>query len=124
MYTARILNNSATLNYFQEMSAAEFVPGENLTLIFRLHQPDINLRYIPNSSAIVTFTFNLSDGTTLDVVGVPNSDDRSIMTISISAANSALLLGGNVPFEIDMTGDGSNIKKGLIQNALQRIQEN
>lgn len=121
MIIGKILNSAATLNNFTEIGSLEFIGGEQLTVFVRISDSQIGLRYIPPVTNITTFTINKSDGTTFDVVATPLADDRSIMSFSISELESADMLGGNVRISLDILGDGTEIKKGLIANAFSRI---
>jgi len=121
MISAKMLNEEATLNQHNFLSAINFVTGTAITLKMMLFDDDLNLRYIPPSTAIVSFIFNLSDGSTLTKIGVPDTDDRSMQTVSITAANSATLIGGNIKISVDTLGNGTIIKKGVAINALTRV---
>lgn len=124
MFTAEILNSEATLNNFIVLGGKDFIPGGQLTLVLRLVNSDLGIRYIPPAAATLSFTFNNLDGTELvksggDVTQLP--DDRSIVSIVLEEAETEELQDGNITFEIDVAGDGTNIQKGFIQNALARI---
>lgn len=122
MLIAKVLNNAASLNNFKEIASLEFVIGEELNLVFRLHDPQVNLRHVPPATAIVNVTFNKTDGTTLEkTASFLDSGDRSMLTVSLTEAETEEILGGNLTFEVDVLGDGTEIIKGLISNALSKI---
>lgn len=121
MIKGNVLNSDASLNNFIKIGALEFLAGDELVLVIQLENDQLGLRYIPVSTNITTATFNNSDGTTFDVVGVPLADDRSIITFTLTEVQTATLLGGNVKLSLDLLGDGTSIKIGMISSALSRI---
>lgn len=124
MYICRMLNSEATLNNFNYLSAINFVTGTAITLKMQLFDEDLQLRYIPPITANVSFLFNYSDGTILTKTGTPEADDRSIQTVTISALESAKLIGGNIKISIDVLGDGTDVRKGVGINSLTRVLDN
>ena len=79
---------------------------------------------MPGAASIITFTFNDTNGNTISKVSsAVDSGDRSMRKMTFSEAESALLLGGGFSFEVDVLGDGTEIKKGLVQNALSKVIE-
>jgi hypothetical protein len=122
MLSGQILNSDALLNNFIVTDSKGFIPGEQFTLIVRLFNEELQLRFVPLVASIVTFTFNKTDGTQLSKVSSGlDSGDRSMRSITISEAESEDLLGGNFSFEVDVDGDGQNIRKGIVQNGLARV---
>lgn len=121
MITGKMLNSEATLNNFIEIGALEFIAGEELTVVVRLFDDQIGLRYIPVSTCIPTFTLNKSDGDTLSKTGSHNDDDRSIVTFELSETETLDLLGGNMKISLDLLGDATSIKKGIVLNAFARV---
>lgn len=122
MLIAKVLNSAASLNNFKEIASLEFVIGEELNLVFRLHDPQFNLRHVPPATALVNVTFNKTDGTTLEkAASVLDSGDRSMWKVALTELETEEILGGNLLFEVDVLGDGSEIIKGLISNGLSKI---
>lgn len=126
MLSGQILNSDAQLNNFIVIGSKSFIPGSQFRLYIRILNDDLGLRYIPAATATRTITFQNLDGTELvktnaDITVL--SDDRSIMYLDIEESESENLQGGNFSFEIDVAGDGSNIMKGIVNNALSRIIE-
>lgn len=123
MISAQVLNRDASLNDFEVLEAAEFIPGEQIRFVFRLIDTSKdNLRYIPPSTNITTIKFNKTDGTTLDKTAtVLDADDRSLLYVDLQEAETEDLLGGNIYLELDIQGDASEIRKGAIFNGLQKI---
>ena len=118
--SAKLLNSDASLNSFRYVSSTDFFPGEDKTLKFQIFDQEEQIRYIPGSSAIVTFSFVKTDGTDLDKNASLNADDRSLATISLSQTETEDLVGGNVMISIDENGDGSVIYKGIAKYVLRR----
>jgi len=121
MITAKILNSDAILNNFKEIGSLDFVPGAEVTLVIRLQDTQLELRHIPPATAIVKAIFNNTDGTTLEKIMAPLTDDRSIRSVILQEAETDLLLGGNFTLEIDVLGDGSKIEKGIVINGIRKI---
>lgn len=122
MISAQILNTDATLNNFEELTSAEFIPGEQFRLVIRLLDTTKDLRYVPASSTILTLILQKTDGTELEKTAtVLDAGDRSIQYVDISELESEDLLGGNIQLKLDIAGDGTNIRKGMIYNGLQKV---
>lgn len=122
MLSARLLNSDASLNNFEYQDAIEFVPGEDKVFAFQLWNKELELRWIPGDSAVVTLTFNKVDGTTLTkTASFINAGDRSLISVTLTDEETPDLLSGNITFTVDVAGDESDLKKGVILNALQRV---
>lgn len=122
MLSGQILNSDATLNNFIVTDSKGFIPGEQFTLIVRLQNDELDLRYVPGVASIITFTFNKTDGTALEKTSTAlDAGDRSLRSMEITEAESEELLGGNFSFEVDVDGDGQNIRKGIVRNGLARF---
>ncbi len=120
MLSAKILNSSAVLNDFHEISSMSFLAGETKTLVLRLHNEDLDIRYFPASGATLDVVLNNADGTTLTKSATLDTDDRSIARITLSAVETAALIGGNISFTLT---EGGVISKGLVSNALTKVLE-
>lgn len=123
MLSGQVLNSDATLNNFIVLETKNFIPGSQFTFVMRILNDDLGIRYIPADTAIVTLVFQNQDGTELSKVATPLTDDRSILSIEISELESTSIRGGNMSFSVDVAGDGSNIMKGIMSNALARVLE-
>lgn len=124
MIKAKVLNSDAVLNNYKEIGSLEFINGEQKTLNIQLFETELNLRYVPPTTCVVTLLFNKSDGTTLSkTASVLDSGDRSLRTVSLSESETTTLIGGNVQISLDILGDATEIRKGIILNALVRIVE-
>jgi hypothetical protein len=120
MLTGKVINSSATLNDFHEIASIEFLSGESKTFKFILFNTQLNIRYVPASGATINVVFNNSDGTQLTKAGSLNTDDRSIVTVSLSTSETEDLIGGNVSFTLTESG---TISKGLMPNSLSKVIE-
>lgn len=126
MLSGQILNSDAQLNNFVVIGSKSFIPGSQFRLYIRILNDDLGLRYIPAATATRTITFQNQDGTTFQKLNADITvltDDRSIMYVDIEESESETLMSGNFSFEIDVAGDGNNIMKGIVKNALSRILE-
>lgn len=113
---ARLLNSDAELNNFKEISALNYVPGENPTIVFRLFDEQLGIRFIPTAVATMTVDMINSDGTTLTKTPtVLDADDRSIWTFNLTDTETQALAGSNIQVNLDDNGD---LKKAVIANAL------
>jgi hypothetical protein len=121
MFIGKLLNQTATLNDFRYLSTLDFVTGSKINFKAQIFNTELDLRYVLPSTAVVTFMFNQSDGEVLEIAGTPMTDDRSIIELEIPATETENLIGGNVQLEIDILGDETDIRKGVIQNALSRF---
>lgn len=119
MLDIKILNSGAQLNDFRELSAIEYVPGEDLTLVVRMFDSQLDLRRIPATGATYAFVFQLNDGTELTVAASElDVEDRSILTADLTAAQTETIIGSS--FRVEVT-EGASVIKGVAQNVLQRV---
>lgn len=113
----QMLNEDAILNNFQVIGSAQFIPGYELKLVMRLMQSARDLRHVPSSAATFSMTFLKSDNTTLTKTPTfLDAGDRSLLTVTLSALETQLLIGQNL--SVEMT-DGSVVSVASLQNALQ-----
>lgn len=121
MITASLINSAATLNDFQPLASMNFVPGENLTVNIQISDPQKGIRYIPNSAATLTMTFMNVDSTQTVVNGsLIDANDRSLWTCALTQTQTENLGAQNIIVTLDELGDGTIIRKCLIQNVLIR----
>ena len=139
MITARLLNQDARLNDYQQIGGISYVNGDTIRVVIQLFNDELGVRHIPILAATVSLGVNFSDGTIQDTatnsnnipMTVLDADDRSIWMVDIvtndAGANlsptlaSKTLVGGNITFRL--AGDTNSIgslKQGIIFNALQR----
>lgn len=122
MLTGKVLNSNASLNDFRYLQNLEFMVGSKIKFAFRLFDHQLDERHVPPMTAVTTVFFNQTDGTLLEKTAtVINEGDRSMLYVDITEDESENLMGGNVTFEVDVLGDGSEIDKGWIQLALSKV---
>lgn len=131
MLSGILINPEATLNNYYPQASIDFLPGTAIQAAFQLTQPSKSyspapwpqgIRFVCPSTAVVTFTLNNADGTTFTVTGAfIDAGDRSLISMSLTAAQTVNLLSGSIQFSIDLLGDGTKIVGGVIQNALHRV---
>lgn len=119
--TAKILNPEASLNFWLVLNSIDLIPGTQVDVVLRLFNPDMQDRYVPPATTIMTVEFMKADGTTLTKTLSLNADDRSIASVTLEEADTADLIGGNLLFTLDLLGDGSKLMKGVISNGLRII---
>lgn len=123
MLTLNILNNAATLNTFFVSGTKEFMAGEDVKLIMRLIQIDLNLRYIPVVGATITIDFKKSDDTILTKTATfPFADDRSIIQVDLTELESADLISQTLIVKLDEAGvtTFATLQSGLKRNKLSQ----
>ena len=121
MLTAKVLNSNASLNSFSSVSSIDFIMNDTVKVNFQLFDTDEQLRYVPPSSAVITLVFNKGNEATLEKVATPNVDDRSLVSVDFTTDDTKELVGGNVIIKLDIKGDGSEIRTGVIQNAMRKV---
>lgn len=129
MLSAVLINPEATLNNYYPQDSVDFVAGSAVTMAFQITQSSKKAtpwpsgeRYVSPSTAIVTFTMNNNDATDFEVVGsFIDVGDRSLVSLSLSAAQTLNLQSGAITFTIDLLGDGTQILNGVILNVLHRV---
>jgi hypothetical protein len=119
MLDVKILNSQATLNDFKEIGSLEYVPGENLDVVVRLFNSQLDIRYIPDPGATYTLVFEQKDGTELSKTPTElSAEDRSILTTSLTPTETENIVGSNIRVEVT---EGPEVKKGVARNALSKI---
>ena len=79
MINAQLLNSQASLNNYFAIESISYVPGENVKINIKIINPELNIRLIPDASAIVTMTFRKTDNTDLvKTATLIDADDRSM----------------------------------------------
>ena len=122
MINAQLLNSQASLNNYFAIESISYVPGENVKINIKIINPELNIRLIPDASAIVTMTFRKTDNTDLvKTATLIDADDRSMWTVSLTALESADIASNVIQVSLDNIGDGSDIDKAVIPNGLSKI---
>lgn len=113
----QMLNEDATLNNFQDIGSAQFVPGHALTLVMRLMQTQRDLRYVPDAAATMEITFQLSDGSELTKsLSFLDAGDRSLLEVELTDVETELLIGQNLVVEVT---EPSGVSVAALPMALQ-----
>lgn len=121
MLSAKLLNSDASLNSFFEISSLDFVAGSQIDLALRLFDSQKSIRYVPPATASLKIFIQTADTEIEKTMSLIDSDDRSMWNTTLSESDTEDALGGSIRFELDVAGDGTNIQKGLILNALREI---
>lgn len=122
MISAKLLNSDAVLNNYISLTSIEYVPGETVILNFKIFNPQLDIRFVPNVAATMDLTFKKSDGTDLvKAAAVLNADDRSMWTVTLSGVETADLASSNIQIDLDTLGDATIIFKTVIRNGLSKI---
>lgn len=125
MLRGKMINYSASLNNFRYIGSVQYFQSDKVTMNFQIWEPQLEMRYIPPSTAIVTLMFNNQDGTTFTKTGsFIDSGDRSLVQVLLSTSDTSQLLDGNVTFTLDLLGDGTQVLRGIIFQALQQCITN
>lgn len=118
MLTLDIVSKNPQLNSFTLSKNFAFAAGEDVKVTMRLFQPDLNIRYVPDVAAVITITLKKSDGTTLSkTCAFTFADDRSIIEFTMSAAETATVIGQNLVVNIV---EGSTTQIAVLQYGLTR----
>lgn len=120
VYGLKILNSEATLNSFQDIEIANVYKNSDVTIIMQICQPEKkNIRYIPDSGAVITLDLQKSDGTVLTkTASNPFAEDRSIIQITLSNSETALLISQNLIAKIV---EGSDRSFAILQGGFKMI---
>lgn len=102
VYGLRVLNSDATLNNFMDVGTANVYKGTDAVVILQLIQPEKkNIRFIPSNSAVITVDLVNADNTVnTKTATIPFADDRSIIQLSLSAADTMTLISQNLVAKI------------------------
>lgn len=119
MLTLDIVSKSPQLNSFSLNKNFQFASGEDVKVTMRLYQPDLGIRYVPDSGATITIDLKKSDNTTLTkTCSFTFADDRSIIEFSLTAAESALVISQNLVVKLL---EGSTTQFAILQYGLTRV---
>lgn len=116
----QMLNEDASLNSFFNIGSAQFIPGSPVKLVMRIMQTARDLRYIPDAAATFSLTLKNSDGTTLvKTPTILDAGDRSIVSVSLTGLETALLIGQNLTLTIsEPSGNSAAQLPSAIQSAV------
>ena len=116
---AKLLNSDAELNKFFEISSLDIVLGTEIDLSLRLFDAQRNIRYVPAASSVLKIFLQTTDGELEKTMAIIDADDRSMWSVTLTELQTADLIGGTIRFELDESGSGAPIDKGLIFNAIR-----
>lgn len=118
----KVINSDATLNNFQEIGSAKFVPNQSLKIAMRLMQTERNLRYVPDSAATVSVTFKQSTGPDIvKAASFVDTGDRSLILVELTDLETANLISQSLYVTVT---EGSDVSIAYLSNALQNAHVN
>lgn len=119
MLSLDIVSKNPTLNSFSLSKNFAFASGEDVKVTMRLFQPDLGIRYVPDSGATITIDLKKSDNTVLTkTCSFTFADDRSIIEFSLTALESATIISQNLVVKIV---DGGITQFAVLQYGLSRV---
>ena len=121
MYIGKVLNTNATTNQYTFISSNTYYPGTKVRTWVQIFDDQLNLRFIPPTTNVVTVYVNKKDGTQLAITATINADDRSMFYFDIIATDSDDIYGGNFTFKMDILGTGTDLQWGLVKNGLSTL---
>lgn len=121
MIAVRLINSGASLNSFFEISSVNYTPGENLTMVLRLFDEQLDNRFIPDATATLTLTYtDTSDVEQTKAASLLDADDRSLWTITWSQAETAAFGSTGFTVTMDAFGDTNTIYITTLPNVLTK----
>lgn len=131
MLKIKLLNEQCTLNNFNFVDTKEYIPNLPFKMKVQIQDSETLQRLIPGTSAKLNAIFQKSDNTELvkSCTMLFNPDDRSMWQISITAVEANEIVGSNIQFDLDFTGDSttsdlanaSDLRSGMAYSVLQKI---
>ncbi len=122
MIRAILLNSDAQLNNFIEIEKIDYVPGEQIKIVIRLIDNQLNIRRIsPTTSEIQLKFLKASDGLFLTKTAtLLDALDRSIWTTTLTVAETNDLASGNIQVEEDVLNNDTDVQITVIYSALAK----
>lgn len=132
MLLIKLLNEQAALNNFSYVETKKYSPGIEVKIKVQLHDDETTHRLMPGETAVLNAVFQKSDGTELTVpcTKLFPDDDRSMWQCILSAANTLLVVGSNIRFDLDFNGsatappvltDSTDLRTGMAYQAISKI---
>lgn len=131
MLKIKILNEQCTLNNFSFLDVKEYIPNLPLKLKVQINDSETEQRLIPGTSAKMNAIFQKRDGTSLvkACTMLFNPDDRSMWQVLLTGVESNDIVGSNVQFDLDFTGDSTlgnlsdatDLRSGMAYSIIQKI---
>jgi len=119
-----LINADATLNNFvpNPEGAIAFIPSSIVQFALQLIDTSKGIRYVPPSTAVITFTFNNADFTSFaQPAAFIDPLDRSLISLSLTPTQTSNMIGGNLTFVVDVLGDGTQLINGILYNGLSYV---
>ena len=119
MLTLQILSPNPALNSFSTSTSFSFAAGSDFEVVVRMVDAATKLRYIPIVGATASLLLINADLTTISktpTLAFPN-DDRSILTFSVTATESELLISQNLKVVLV---EGLKTSIALLNNGLSK----
>lgn len=133
MLKIKLINEQATLNNFNHVDIKEYMPNLPFTLKVQISDSETEQRLIPSATARMNAIFQKRDGTSLSkaMAMMFNPDDRSMWSVTLTAAEAVEVVGSNVQFDLDFNGsatappnlsDSTDLRSGMGYSILAKIQ--
>jgi hypothetical protein len=132
MLKIKLINEQCTLNNFHFVDVKLYTPNLPFKIKIQILDSETLQRLIPGTSAKLNAILQVRDGTQITIPGtmIFNPDDRSMWQIAITAVQSNDIVGSNVQFNLDFTGDSttsdladaSDLRSGMAYSILSKIQ--
>lgn len=121
MIRAILLNSQASLNNYIQLENIAYVPGERIIIVVKVIDSQLDIRFIPPTTATMNMKFLQTDGNEL-IKSATKLDpaDRSMWTVTLSTAETLLLASSNIQIDLDILNDTTDIQKTVIQNGLSK----
>ena len=89
MITARLLNQDASLNNYQQIGGISFVNGDTIRVAIQLFNEELGVRHIPSSAATVMLGVNFSDNTFATISPNSSTADSNLLPMVNTAVSPA-----------------------------------
>lgn len=132
MLLIKLLNEQATLNNFTYVETKKYSAGADVKIKVQLNDEETTRRLIPDATARLNAIFQKSDGTELTVqcTLLFGQDDRSVWQAILTAANTLLVVGSNIRFDLDFNGSATvppvlttstDLRTGMAYQAISKV---
>lgn len=118
MIKLKLLNSQATLNDYKVLNAIDYTPGEEIRLVVKLINSQLDIRFIPDAAATLNFEFLDTDGNTVTKAGTVFADDRSMWEVTLTETETLTLTGGFIKVVLD---DNGTTMIAIAKNVLSKI---
>ncbi len=131
MLKIKLLNEKAELNNFNYVEIKEYIPNLPFKLKIQLFDSETAQRLMADTGASLNFIFQTREGTLVKPgTFMFDPSDKSMWEVSITAAESVDIIGGNFQVVLDFDGssveadlsDSDDLKSGMAYNVISKIQ--